>query len=214
MHREPALYPELSATVAGAEKGFSQIPAARRSKLEGISDHVAEKIASGAPARLTFICTHNSRRSHMAQIWAQTAAHHYGVPGVETFSGGTEATAFNPRAVAALERAGFRIETDAQGSNPVYQVFFNADDEPMHAFSKVYDEPPNPRDGFCAVMTCSQADKACPLVLGAEERIAIPYEDPKASDGTDTETTAYDERCRQIAREMLYLFSRVSFEVE
>ena len=47
------------------------------------------------------------------------------------------------------------------------------------------------------------------MVLGAAERIAITYEDPKAFDGTDREAEAYDERCRQIAREMLYVFSLV-----
>jgi len=36
-------------------------------------------------------------------------------------------------------------------------------------------------------------------------RFALPYDDPKQSDGTPTEVKTYDERCRQIAREMLYM---------
>ena len=59
-------------------------------------------------------------------------------------------------------------------------------------------------------MTCSEADEACPVVLGAALRIPIRYEDPKIYDGTHEESTAYDARCLQIATEMLYLFSRVS----
>ena len=145
----------------------------------------------------------------MSQIWAQTAAHQFGVPRVETFSGGTEATAFNPRAVAALERAGFRIEMPVDDPNPVYRVRYHDSAPPMEAFSKMYDQPSNPTAGFCAVMTCSQADASCALVLGAAERIAIPYDDPKAFDGTDEENQRYDDVCRQIAREMLYLFSQV-----
>ncbi|MCK4776283.1 MAG: protein-tyrosine-phosphatase, partial [Candidatus Krumholzibacteria bacterium] len=65
-------------------------------------------------------------------------------------------------------------------------------------------------EDFCAVMTCSQADKNCPVVVGASMRVAIPYDDPKAFDGTDQEAANYDERCRQISREMLYLFSAVN----
>jgi len=207
MGRVP-LHPRLSETVAARIDEFGQIDEQRESSLREMASYVRERIASGEDAHLIFICTHNSRRSHMAQIWAQTAAAYYNVPGVETFSGGTEATAFNLRAVAALERAGFSIEAGSQGSNPVYRVRYGDTSDTMEALSKVYDQPPNPTTDFAAVMTCSHADAACPLVIGATKRIAITYEDPKAFDGTDRETDAYDERCRQIAREMLFVFSQ------
>ena len=203
------LYPRLAETVTATIGEFKQIAEERESSLREMASYVRERIASGEDARLVFICTHNSRRSHMAQIWAQTAAGYYNVPGVETFSGGTEATAFNPRAVAALKRAGFSIEAGGQGSNPVYRVRYGDTSDTMEAFSKVYDQPPNPTSDFAAVMTCSEADAACPLVIGATERIPITYEDPKAFDGTDLEMEAYDRRCRQIAREMLFVFSQV-----
>jgi arsenate reductase len=204
------LYPQLAAFVESSIAEFERIPDDRRPALEQIAKAVAETTGGGQSARLTFICTHNSRRSHMSQLWAQTAAHVYGVSPVETFSGGTEATAFNPRAVAAIERAGFRVVNPGGGDNPVYQVNFGDAGPSMECFSKVYDQPPNPTEGFIAVMTCSAADEACPIVFGADERVAIPFEDPKAFDGTDRESEMYDERCRQIAREMLYVFSRVS----
>lgn len=79
----------------------------------------------------------------------------------------------------------------------------------MEAFSKRFSDPPNPQVDFCAVMVCSQADEACPHVPGAEKRFSIPYEDPKAYDGTPHESEKYNERSHQIAREMLYLFTRV-----
>jgi hypothetical protein len=66
-----------------------------------------------------------------------------------------------------------------------------------------------PQQNFAAVMTCSHADASCPLVMGASVRVAIPYEDPKAADGTPEETALYDARSKQIATEMLFLFSRV-----
>jgi arsenate reductase len=170
---------------------------------------IRTKQASNEPANLTFICTHNSRRSHMSQLWAATAAAWYGVKDVGTFSGGTEATAFNPRAVAALQRAGFVIENPG-GDNPHYRVAYGPGAPVMECYSKTYDDPSNPQKGFAAVMTCSQADKNCPVVMGAALRVAIPYDDPKAADGTPDEAQRYDERCNQIATEMFYLFSQVN----
>ena len=48
-------------------------------------------------------------------------------------------------------------------------------------------------------MTWSQADESCPIVRGAAYRVAIPYDAPKAFDGTKRESAKYDERCRQTA---------------
>lgn len=158
-------------------------------------------------AKLNFICTHNSRRSHLSQVWAQTMAAYFGVE-VETFSGGTEATAFHPNAVAALERAGFSIASEG-GKNPRYRVQFNEMMEPMVCYSKTYDDSTNPSSGFAAIMTCSEADADCPLVLGADARIKLFYEDPKISDGTPIQVETYDERCRQIAAEMYFVFSQI-----
>jgi protein-tyrosine-phosphatase len=206
-----SVIPVLAATIEAALEELERIPDDRRCALDRVARFVADRARDGRSARLTFICTHNSRRSQMAQVWAQTAAQHFGVPCVETYSGGTEASTFNPTAVAALERAGFRIDTSEEGGNPVSNVRSTDDMDPIECFSKVYDQPPNPRDDFCAVMTCSDADSECPFVLGAAERVSIPYDDPKEFDGTNRESDAYDERCRQIGREMLYLFSRVEF---
>ena len=204
------LFPALEMYITETLSEIDRIPEERRQRLDALAHYVAVRSRSGQVAELTFICTHNSRRSHLSQLWAQTAAHFFNVDGVATFSGGTEATAFNPRAVAAVERAGFAVEVLAEGDNPVYGVKYVDDMEPMECFSKIYDQPPNPNHGFAAVMTCSEADAACPIVFGADHRIAIPFEDPKAFDGTESEAEKYDERCRQIAREMLCAFSRVN----
>ena len=208
--RDRSVYSKINAFIIDRLAELDRIPDDRRCRLGAISDVIRARVLEGESARLTFICTHNSRRSQMSQLWAQTAAHCFSVPGVETYSGGTEATAFNPRAVAALERAGFHIEAETEDVNPVYAVRYREGMKPVTAFSKVYDQPPNPTEGFAAIMTCSAADAACPIVFGADERIAIPFDDPKAFDGTDREVAAYDERCAQIAREMRYVFSHVA----
>ena len=74
----------------------------------------------------------------------------------------------------------------------------------MSLFSKTYDSPPNPKDGFAAIMVCTEADAECPFVPGAEARFAIPFDDPKAFDSTARETAEYDETVRQIGLEMFY----------
>jgi arsenate reductase len=206
----PRLYPELLSYISEVQLEAGSIPAERRVELERLAGIIRRRVSAGGTARLVFICTHNSRRSHLAQIWCQVAAHVHGVTGVETYSGGTEATAFNPRAVAALERAGFHISARDDGPNPRYSVRFSDEVEPMACFSKVYDQPPNPRAGFCAVMTCSAADEGCPVVYGAAERIAIRYDDPKEHDGCELEEKVYDQRCRQIAREMSWALGGVA----
>jgi arsenate reductase len=185
------------------------IPDERKRLLDDVAAFVSSKRRASELAELTFICTHNSRRSQMGQVWAATAAAHHGIDGVRTYSGGTEATAFNPRAVAALQRAGFVIENPG-GQNPHYLVRFAETGPTMECFSKTYDDPTNPDQGFAAIMTCSDADEACPVVFGAALRVPLRYDDPKVADGTSEEAAAYDERCLQIATEMLYLFSRVA----
>jgi len=184
---------------------FDQIPGERKITLEDLAGFINSKLKDGEKVYLNFICTHNSRRSHMAQIWAQAAAGYYSIPGVQCYSGGTEATAFNPRAVKAMKKAGFDIVTTKEGNNPVYNVFYANEADPIIAFSKRYDDPFNPNKDFAAIMTCSQADENCPLVLGASKRIAITYDDPKEFDDTLLEVARYDERVRQIGREMLYV---------
>lgn len=210
---ESVLHPRLAQYVESLLPEMANIPDERKDALKKLALFVRTKLASNEPASLTFICTHNSRRSHLGQLWAAAAAAYYRIDGVETFSGGTEATAFNPRAVAAIERAGFSVQKP-EGANPHYQVSFGDKAEAQECFSKKYDDPFNPKDNFAAVMTCSEADKNCPTVQGATLRVPLPYVDPKVSDGTDAETTTYDERSKQIATEMFYLFSQVGADAQ
>lgn len=201
-------FPELKRYIASFLSEEPRIGEDRRRALLRIARYVEAGLEQGGPVNLTFICTHNSRRSHFGQIWAAAAAAWYGVEGVHTFSGGTEATAFNPRAVAAAERAGFRIEKPG-GDNPRYRVSFADGGPESVCFSKKYDDPFNPQNNFAAVMTCSEADENCPFIPGASLRVSIPYVDPKEADDTPEETDRYDERCRQIAEEMFFVFSHV-----
>ncbi len=188
------------------EAGISQ---ERKNTLEVLIGFINKKQKEGSASRLNFICTHNSRRSHLSQIWAQTMAHHFRVNQVFCYSGGTEATAMFPMVAHVLEKTGFEIRKLSEGNNPVYGIKFAANEAPVIAFSKVYDDPFNPKSDFTAVMTCSQADAGCPVVLGAQQRIAITYEDPKLFDNSPQQEEKYLERSLQIAAEMKYVFSNI-----
>lgn len=203
------LFPALHQTIQQLLQQFSHISSERKAILKDLADFISLKLKAGESAKLNFICTHNSRRSHLAQIWAQTAAHYYGIEKVDTYSGGTEATAFNPRAVQAMGRAGFEITSADKGSNPGYDVRYAEGKPPLRVFSKKYNDNTNPEKDFAAVMTCSHADENCPLIIGASTRIALTYDDPKDFDGTPHEAARYTERVHEIGRDLLYAFSLV-----
>jgi len=195
--------------ISAATADFATIPPERQQALRKLALFAQTKLKSGEPAQLTFICTHNSRRSHLSQIWAQVAGTWYGVNGLISFSGGTEASAMNPRTVRALERAGLTVAAETEGKNPIYQVTYSATAAPIRSFSKVYNADGNPTTNFAAAMTCSQADKNCPMVEGSTLRVSIPYEDPKVADDTPEEAARYDATAHLIATEMFYLVSQI-----
>lgn len=202
------IYPKIEQTLLAVELAINHIPSERIDLLDQFARYIVDKRIKGLPVNLIFICTHNSRRSHLSQIWAQFFASFYDVEEVFCYSGGTEATAFNPRAVNCLKEQGFRITSEGDDSNPVYSVAFSDEREPLICFSKVYDHPENPVEDFAAVMTCSDADEACPFIPGAEKRFPVRYEDPKKFDDTPLESEKYYEKSIQIASEMSYLFSK------
>ena len=204
------LYPVLQNYVESLLPDTDLIPDSRKEMLHVLAQYIAERTKKGEPIQLNFICTHNSRRSHISQIWATTAAAYYGIQNIRCYSGGTESTEFNPRAVAAMERAGFWFENPG-GYNPHYLITFSEQGPHIECFSKVYNHRSNPQSDFAAVMTCSDADANCPFIPGAK-RISLTYEDPKVADGTPEEKAKYDERVQQIGTELLYAM-RVSQEI-
>ncbi|MBK6620519.1 MAG: protein-tyrosine-phosphatase [Saprospirales bacterium] len=202
------MFPLLSKFIHRALKEEKKISEGRKADLARLADFIRAQRQEGHPVQLLFVCTQNSRRSQMAQIWAAAAAAWFDLGDTKTFSGGTEVSAFNPRAVEALIRAGFHIH-DFGGENPRYRVTYAEEGPAMVCYSKRYDDPANPMSGFVAIMVCSDADQACPFVPGAAFRLSLPYEDPKVADGKASESAAYDKRSLQIASEILYLLGLV-----
>jgi len=189
---------------------FKEIDDSRRDDIKKIAEYIIGQITEKRRASLLFVCTHNSRRSQLAQVWIKIATVFYGVNDIASFSGGTEVSGVNIRVIRSLERAGVTINCPDPGlTNPVYNVMGDELNGAMKLFSKLYDDPANPDTGFCAVMVCSDADEACPVVAGADMRTAIPYSDPGYSDDSPSETEIYDATCRTIAREMFFTVSLI-----
>jgi arsenate reductase len=185
------------------------IPEDRKSLLDELTAYISFKQKENQPTNLNFICTHNSRRSHLGQVWAAAMAAYFEIPNVLTFSGGTETTTVFPKIVETLRNQGFEIEITDESDNPLYQAAYSENDA-LYLFSKEYDDDANPTDNFAAIMTCSQADEGCPFIAGTDKRIALTYEDPKVSDGTDQQQQVYRERSEQIATEMKYVFTNLN----
>lgn len=181
----------------------------RKAALSFLARTIEHQIEENGTAKVTFVCTHNSRRSQLAQLWLYMGCQYYDLDRIMAFSAGTEATSFNIRMVEAVKKFGFTLEesgADRGPANPEYILKAGGGSkEGIIMFSKVLDNPFNPQDLFIAVMVCSHADENCPFVPGTFARISLPFEDPKTYDDTPDEIKAYDDKVREIGREILYV---------
>lgn len=201
------MFQNLNTTIESISK--TTIAEERKVVLQPLIDFIQTKVDTQQSIRLNFICTHNSRRSHLSQIWAQTMAFHFGIRNVFCYSGGTEATAMFPKVSETLTNQGFQIQQLSNENNPVYAVKYDENEAAIVCFSKTFDDAFNPTSEFAAIMTCSSADAGCPFIAGAEKRLPIRYNDPKAFDGTEQMNEKYAERSLEIASELYFVFSKI-----
>lgn len=202
------LFSEIETLVQGLQP--ETISEERKTVLQPLVEFIQNKVSNNQDVRINFICTHNSRRSHLSQVWAQTMANYFNIKNVFCYSGGTEATALFPMVAETLENSGFVINTLSEGDNPIYSIKYANNEAPIIGFSKKFSDDFNPKSEFAAIMTCSQADGACPFIPGAEKRIPMTFEDPKAFDNTPQQKEKYNERSIQIATELFYIFSQIN----
>jgi len=201
------MYSKIKETITSLK--ISDISDDRKMLLQQLIDFIQDKHTTNKEISINFICTHNSRRSHLSQVWAQALAAYFEIPNVYCYSGGTEATALFPMAAKALEENGFEIKTLSSTNNPIYSIKHSKNSHPTIGFSKTFDDSFNPTSNFAAIMTCSSADEGCPFIAGAEKRIPLTFEDPKAFDNTPQQKEKYIERSLQIATELKYVFSNI-----
>ena len=203
-----ALFDTLEKTISTLN--IQTISRERKEILQPLIDFIKIKSKENKEIRLNFICTHNSRRSHLSQVWAQTMASYFKITKVQCYSAGTEATAVFPMIIQTLQNSGFKINKQSEDDNPMYAISFSKDEPTIIGFSKTLDTDFNPKSKFAAIMTCSQADEECPIINGAEIRIPVPFKDPKAFDNTPQQVTKYKERSLQIATELFFVFSQIN----
>ncbi|MEE2960655.1 MAG: protein-tyrosine-phosphatase [Myxococcota bacterium] len=208
------LYPALNQTFRKWAEDLEDIMAEspRRESLEELSRHIVNQRQHTKASKLLFVCTHNSRRSQLAQCLAQAAATYYDLPYIETFSGGTEATAFHPNAIKALTNLGFTVEKKEgphSTTNPIYLTYMHSSLAPLRLFSKRHRDTPNPKTNFIAIMTCSEANEQCPVIDGSDERLQLSYKDPKIADKTPQAKDVYLDKATKIGREMTWVMLEV-----
>jgi arsenate reductase len=180
----------------------------RKTLLLKISDAIAKEYTLNKEVNLNFICTHNSRRSQLGQVWSFYAAHYFKL-NINAFSGGTEVTAFYRNTVKTLQKVGFEFQlTDFSHQNPTYQISFKGTNKAVLGFSKFYSNPIN-KEPFMAITTCNNADVNCPFIPTASHRFHLPFVDPKHADGSDIQEETYLQTSQQIAGEVYFIFSEV-----
>ncbi|TXD47299.1 hypothetical protein [Polaribacter sp. IC073] len=185
-----------------------RLPEDRKKILLKISETIAKEYVKSNVVNLNFICTHNSRRSQLGQVWAFYAAHYFDV-NIHAFSGGTEVTAFYRNTVKTLQSVSFDFNVeDFSHQNPKYLISFDGCKKTILGFSKRFDHEMN-KTPFIAITTCNNADKNCPFIPTAIERFHLPFADPKVSDNTPEQTAAYLNTNEQIAAEVFYIFAEV-----
>jgi arsenate reductase len=114
--------------------------------------------------RVLFLCTHNSARSQMAEGLLRALAGDR----FEAFSAGTEATQVRPLAIRAMGELG--IDISSQESKTLDRYL---------------------GEQFNAVITvCDAANEACPIFLGAKQRLHWSFPDPSQARGTEDEQLA------------------------
>ncbi len=205
---QSTLFLEIESLIKGLNS--ETIANERKTILYPLIDYVQTKVSLNQEIRLNFICTHNSRRSHLSQVWAQTMANYFNIENLFCYSGGTEVTAFFSKVAETLQSSGFQITAISKNDTPIYSIKYADNEHPIIGFSKKFEDDFNPKSEFAAIMTCSQADRGCPIIAGTEKRIPIPFEDPKQFDNTPQQAEKYHEISKQIATEMFYVFSQIN----
>ena len=171
--------------------------------LDKIINELNNNLLNKNYPKIIFICTHNSRRSQFAEIWAHTFSFIFKKK-IKIFSAGTSKEEFNIRAINVLKKVGFKIKEDAKK----YILNFSENYNSIHMYSKDISEL-NLKNHFITIMTCADSDKNCPAIPNALARILLSYKDPKSFDNSKQETNKYIATSKKIALELFYLFKNL-----
>lgn len=205
------MYPKIELIISKLLVSFDSIPLPRKQKLIELACHLKLTLCSSNKLNLLFVCTHNSRRSHMGQLWGQLAANYYKMDNVNSFSAGTEVTELNSNVIEMLQKVGFMVSTFQTVSNPAYLIEFGQN-QSLTCFSKLIEHESNPKSDFFAIMMCTEAEANCPFVPGAIHRFGLPFDDPKVYDNTLKVSDAYLSTFEEIGIQILFLFNQIKHD--
>jgi arsenate reductase len=128
-------------------------------------------------ARLLFLCTHNSARSQMAEgLLRDLAGDRF-----EVMSAGTHATHVRPQAIKVMDEIG--IDISGQESKTLERYL----GEPFEY----------------VVTVCDDANEACPVFPGANNRLHWSFEDPAAAVGSEDERLGVFRKVRDQIKERI-----------
>ena len=174
---------------------IDSIKSGRLDVLDKIASKITSRLKLDLKANVVFVCTHNSRRSQIAEVSLRSFLKVLQIPEISVFSCGTEKTGIPDQIVRLLEGLGFEVLKTGE--------FINVGSE-ITLSSKTFDDPGLPPN-LLAIMVCDHASESCPFVPSFSERISLEFQDPKSADGSPQETVSYENAWKKISREMAYL---------
>ncbi len=189
---------------------WTKIGPERKARLQGIAD-VVFKCSVIQEVGVLFVCTHNSRRSQIAEFMLRVALARYGLQNIDVMSAGTIAAALHLNVIKALRTFDVDIRYELPwGTNPFYYLRWKNIDAPCPPmYAKTIMQLPTFAP-LIAIMVCDDADRNCPSISGARYRFSLPYKDPKWADNTDDEQTIYIQKIREIGTQMHYIAHCIS----
>lgn len=186
------------------------ITAKRKEELKHLAELIVSEYDDYGEVDIIVICTENSLRSQLVQLWVKSISENYNLDFLNAFSGGTKVTSFNSNMVNALSDYGFSIEKLNDIENPGYLISQSEDDKSTDVmFSKLYDDEFNPEYDFIALIVCDVAAENCPVVEDSSHRLVLPYENVKQFDNTEEQLDKYKEKIEEIGREMMFMIMNV-----
>ena len=134
------------------------------------------------PARVLFVCTHNSARSQMAEGMVRA----WGGDRFEALSAGTKASAVRSEAIAVMREIG--IDISAHTSKTILPFL---------------------GEEFAWVITvCDQAKESCPVIPGAAQQTHWSIDDPSEVEGSDEVRLDAFRTARDTLRDRVHMFLR------
>lgn len=135
--------------------------------------HLQAETLPDSPARVLFLCTHNSARSQMAEGLLRT----FGSDKVEVFSAGSEPTTIHPLAIKAMAHIGVDLH----------------EHRPKH-----FDEFAGQTFDYI-ITVCDRVRELCPVFPGDPKQIHWSFSDPAAIEGNQqTQEKGFAETAQQL----------------